>query len=381
MLVRSIAVILALVLSFALFSIGADYGVPLLCLALAFGSEAWLRRAAAVNAAETANPQDDHRDEYDMLPRVIREFTPALSECQKNLDDVVAVQDDAVAILGQAFVKLDQLMKEQNQLIHELTHSNTNSHDSTANYSEQMREFAQGTSQTLDRFINTTVDMSASSMDLLEKVSRISDTMPTAMKALKDIDQIASQTNLLALNAAIEAARAGEAGRGFAVVADEVRALSNRSAGFSESIQQQLKSIHQQVEGLHRDVGAVAAQDVSYIIEAKSGLDKALKRIVAKSEADGQIMQRLEQSAAELEQAVHTTVRGLQFSDINRQNLQFTGRMLADLSQQLDGLSPELAQQVREAVQDYIQRIQQRRSEFRNPVSQVNMDTGDAELF
>jgi methyl-accepting chemotaxis protein len=244
-----------------------------------------------------------------------------------------------------------------------------------------MRRFAEGTSQTLNRFINTTVEMSASSMDLLEKVGRISDTMPTVMKALKDIDQIASQTNLLALNAAIEAARAGEAGRGFAVVADEVRSLSNRSAGFSESIQQQLKSIHQQIDGLHRDVGAVAAQDVSYIIEAKAGLDKALKQIVAKSETDTQTMASLERSANELENAIHATVRGLQFSDINRQNLHFTAEVLRDLARQMKDLTPHQSGQVQQALDQLVVRIRQRRSEFHNPVSQVNINSGDAELF
>ncbi|MBN7827914.1 chemotaxis protein, partial [Bowmanella dokdonensis] len=61
-----------------------------------------------------------------------------------------------------------------------------------------MHDFAVNTGLMLDRFIATTVDMSASSMDLLEKVNKIYDAMPQVMKALKDIDEIASQTNLLA---------------------------------------------------------------------------------------------------------------------------------------------------------------------------------------
>jgi len=92
--------------------------------------------------------------------------------------------------------------------------------------------------------INVLATLLESSMDLTRNLENNSDSISTVLDVIRDI---AEQTNLLALNAAIEAARAGEQGRGFAVVADEVRTLASRTQDSTKQIQSLIESLQANV--------------------------------------------------------------------------------------------------------------------------------------
>jgi methyl-accepting chemotaxis protein len=154
------------------------------------------------------------------------------------------------------------------------------------------------------------------SMRSIDRVNAVSATLKDAMAALGDqtqaigrvmsvISDIADQTNLLALNAAIEAARAGEAGRGFAVVADEVRKLAEKTMTATKEVGQAVVSIQQSVAGNIQNVDqAAAAVSEATGLASKSG--DVLREILGLAEASARevagIAAAAEQQSAAAEQ-------------------------------------------------------------------------------
>ena len=163
--------------------------------------------------------------------------TGSLRQISLRVDNISESQRTQLASLVTAFNEISQAVHDISRHA-QLTSDQTHLAQTSANQGMQL----------LNRNVEMNHQLSGSIQDAAKMVSQLADESEKITSVLDVIRGIAEQTNLLALNAAIEAARAGEQGRGFAVVADEVRTLASRTQRSTEDIQQMIASLKQGVQ-------------------------------------------------------------------------------------------------------------------------------------
>jgi methyl-accepting chemotaxis protein len=263
---------------------------------------------------------------------VIAEVTDASTEVAAASTEIAASAEQIAAGANEQSQQITQVSSAVEEMSSSVVEVARKSADAANSANESGRIATEGGDVVTDtitgmRSINEAVSSSAQSVQELGKRGE------QIGEVITVINDIADQTNLLALNAAIEAARAGEHGRGFAVVADEVRKLADRTTKATEEIAGSIQAIQNETT-IAVDKMNAGTEEVTTGVQKAEQAGEALKQIVASAQDVSAMVQSIAAAAEEQSAASEQVSRNIeQIASVTRETSEGTNQAAAAATQ------------------------------------------------
>jgi methyl-accepting chemotaxis protein len=288
-----------------------------------------LQQAERIAHGDLSQVDEVHReDELGQLQRSMRSMTLSLRELLGGIDKGVSRLSQATTELSSVSVQTQQRVGQQREETDQVATA-MNQMSATVQEVAHNAELASQAATTADQQAQVGDQVVAEAIGQIEQLAEQMDHCLGAMNHLAAeserigtildvIKSVSEQTNLLALNAAIEAARAGEAGRGFAVVADEVRGLAQRTQQSTEEIEKLIESLHggtDQVMTLLGDSKRLTEQSVELSRKAGEALGQITSTVSTIQGMNQQIATASEEQSLVAEQINRSVINMRDASD------------------------------------------------------------------
>ncbi|MGL0952809.1 methyl-accepting chemotaxis protein [Vibrio vulnificus] len=250
----------------------------------------------------------DNKAPQGSIYQAVQEMSLSLAEMISNLERSMHALRDELASVESRSDTISNLTATQQQstamiatAMTEMASSANHVADSasdTANNTDEADKQSKHTQELIHNTVSNIQGLASQLGTASQAVADLDKDVNNIVKVLDVIGDIAEQTNLLALNAAIEAARAGEQGRGFAVVADEVRNLAGRTQSSTKEIQLMINNLQQGSRNAIQTMEICAETSQSTVVESQTA-SEALQQIVQALESISTMSQQIATAAAE----------------------------------------------------------------------------------
>ncbi|MCG9584001.1 methyl-accepting chemotaxis protein [Vibrio tubiashii] len=277
-------------------------------LTLLGGEPQEVRRAVQEVAKGNIQTTFENQADDGSIYQAVQQMSQSLAQLVSNLEGSMHDLRSELASVEDRAGSIAQLTDSQQQSTAMIATAMTEMASSASNVADSASDTARNTdeadkqSQHTQHLIHNTVDniqgLATQLGTASQAVADLDNDVNNIVKVLDVIGDIAEQTNLLALNAAIEAARAGEQGRGFAVVADEVRNLAGRTQDSTKEIQQMISNLQEGSRNAIQTMEVCAETSESTVQESQNA-SEALQQIVVALESITQMSQQIATAAAE----------------------------------------------------------------------------------
>lgn len=253
---------------------------------------------------------------------------------ERHLESVVDETDAAATRMVQ---QLQQMDKEVRGFVDFARASS----EQTSGLDEQSERAQQANQQALEEMMHYIERRTAQLERDRERAEKVLSRSQSLTQSVQMIKSIASQTNMVALNAAIEAARAGKAGREFAVVADEVRNLALKSQDAAAFVEREIPEltelIEEQFRGQLESAGGEEAEEEKQVLDSVRGRLEGMSGDYSELlEHHHAVMKRLSRTSDVLAETTMEALAGVQFQDITRQQVELVTQALERLETHCD---------------------------------------------